>query len=1090
MANANNTKHITVYKASAGSGKTFTLASNYLSLLLDPKVETNEFKHILAVTFTVKATGEMKDRILGSLYNIAEIERKHLSIAAIPNGTKAYIDKIAELQEVQHPDEKWIRALSRKADDVLREILHNYDRFRVSTIDSFFQSVLRGVAHELRLPADLRTEINHDEVRRLAVERLMENLDNDKEAHQLVWQFVEDKIENDSSWQVNNLLYDFSSWIFDENYAEHRTVLKEAMTKNPQLLNDLRNDLTSEKTTAEKDAQDLWNNIQTEIASWDIDRNQFKLKGDRTSLLSKIEKSLAPIKDFKAIKEDAKLFAVLDSDPYDDNESYSAMVQKKDITPQQTDLARKALDYLKKTIKTYDQILNRYTSAILALEHLHQLGLIELIDSKVQEINDENGQFVLANTGSLLSELMGTEGNTEFVFEKIGPMLHQIMIDEFQDTSRLQWNNFLPLVQELMSSNKGHLIVGDVKQSIYRWRSGDWTILGQIDKQGVLASSIQVESLQQNFRSDGVIINFNNSLFPSLAQKLDQLAGFDDNLIADAYKDVHQDLPSFKEDKKDQGFVRARIYKSTKEPLANIISDLGDQIVCLHGKGVPYGKMAILVRNSTHVLEMKQLLQSHPDLKDVNIVPEKSLTLNSSWAITILIAALRYMHNPDDKLSQTLLERHYRESFPEEIKTLPLLELNERLIELMGLNKHEGQSEFLMTYLDFVAQWSKSNPADLGSFLEYWDDRLSGEPISALDPNAIPIVTIHKSKGLAYDYVFMPDCDFSFHKSTFTNLQWIPTEGLPAPYNKVPVLPIDLNKSATEKSIFSSFRKKDIRMELMDAINLLYVGFTRAKKELYFWGRANKELTITASAITALRDVMPQTVNTDSQDGYTTYLYGTQTTQYKAKTNEAESRLEPLFDKPIPCAINPIIYQPKFQQSSESRRLTGLASEQAKGNVIVEGNKFHSIFSLIKVADDLDQAIATYRNREGLDETTEQRFRKFFAQGLQQEKIADWFSDNYAVFNEKTLIAPNKPENMDTHTPRPDRVMVNDQKVIVVDFKLTSQNHMTHKSEIHKKYQQQVRNYMTLLHQMMPTRTIEGYLWYLLDNTIETIELE
>lgn len=1132
-----NTKPLTVYRSSAGSGKTFTLVAEYIAMLLKAN-SPNEYRHILAVTFTVKATGEMKDRILGTLYNIAVIHDKNQSACERSKDINSYLKKIAEIiknDSMASFTEEEIDGYSQHAKKILLEILHNYDQFKVTTIDSFFQSVLNGVAHELGLPANIRTEINDDEVRKMAVERLISSLtpDKDEKSDKLkkrILDFVGDRVDEGAQWSITDLLQTFSKQLGKEVYRQNSRRLQKELEDAPKLIEDMRVKLFAIKNTCEHNVKPITGKVLKFIDDNSLTDN----KSFDGRELGWILSGIVNAEQFKAIGKTIPAYAtgikppekMLKRDCLNDNVAIN--------------LATALCSIIQDFYDEYSEILIRYNSAKLVQKNIHQLGLLSSIDNEVNEINTENQQLLLSQTGTLLNDLMNGEGNTEFVFEKIGPMLNHLMMDEFQDTSWQQWNNFRPLLRELLGNNRQNLIVGDVKQSIYRWRNGDWHILENMGKRDEFANQISAKNLIYNFRSDNIIVAFNNYVFPRLASLMDDVSDFGDNQIADAYSEVCQLLPAEKSDKAPQGHVYVKIYKSEADFENNHYDDLRRQVLYLHQeKNIPYSKMTVLVRNNKTSGKIIDAF-SEGETQSIKLVSADAFQFKSSTAVQMIIAALRYMNDLDDFVSKSYLAFHYQkdilhktmkdddifakitksdELLPEilinnvdSLRKLPLYELNERLVKGMKLDEIPNQSEYILAFLDKVMTYSHKYAADTVSFLDYWDKTLSSDAITTTDKNALQIMTIHKSKGLAFDYVFMPECDTEMCRFRLDSIYWIPTAGKGEPYQDISVLPIDFGStSMVSDSIFADELKEETRQTMMDAINLLYVGCTRAKKGLFIWGYDKKSDLTTSSPISqALNSVLSSSCEPIDKDNKSlTYIFDNQNrppeydsilSSEKPQTiqgrDAAESRMEPKFEddnaeenlkKTIHCSIGDRMFTPVFRQSMDSREFG--CSKDDNGNYMRMnlGSLYHKILCNIMTSEDLDSAIRRCRQEEELTEEQEKHFRHLFETGIRSDVVMDWFSDKYVVYNEQNILS-KESDKLAVH--RPDRVMISKdgKQIVVVDFKFTAFESVKANKSQWRSYQRQVYGYMRLMHQMFPDKAITGYLWFLDDNQIQNVK--
>lgn len=1097
---------LTVYSASAGSGKTFTLAAYYIAQVLRNDVPDDEFKHILAVTFTVKATGEMKDRILGTLYNIACICNEGMpSMESIPGDTLSYLNKIAEIEQGRPYSWAQIVQRSLKADRVLKEILHNYDRFRVTTIDSFFQSVLKGLARELGLSAGFRTELNNADVRKLAVERIMDSLaDKDKkQVRKQLESFIKDNLVQDQKWSVVRPLEEFSEWLFKEGFIRHQEDIR-SMFADRESFKKALDKILEKKMSLAKELEQIYKDFVTGSESWPVNDKAFVVKPAKDSSLKKMQQWLLPLKKLGEPKVEERYAGYLVPDDgsgllRDANDSANLPV------------AKKALDLYRDTVSKYMETKLEYNTAALAMENLHQLGMLNEIDKEVNQINAENDQFIIANTGALLSQLMNSDGNNVFIYDKIGPYLHHVMIDEFQDTSSLQWRNFLPLIQEMVSSSQDCLVVGDIKQSLYRWRNGDWKVLYNIDNEADFQKgTVEKKPLEENYRSDKVIIDFNNRVFgvPEMVEdadgnqhpkystlpiEMDCLLGQEPGrgIASGIYQGAEQKQPAHKKDKPANGYVRATFYTSNVKRKGHMLGDLTNQVARLHEQGVPYGSMAIILRKKKNTPLIIEAFKSNPATQSVKLVSSDAYQFHSSWAILAVIATLRLLLDTENKLYRTYLlplfndDEDAMNAFIQEMglhKNLPLVQLNEKIVEALKLGQYKDQSEFVMAYFDAVAEFVKNNPADIHSLLNYWEDSLHTKAITSTDKNALQIVTIHASKGLAFDHVFMPYCDFDVFSFSHSDVHWLPTRDKGNPYEEIPVIPVDFKShEMVENSLFAPSIQEEKEQMAVDNMNLLYVGFTRAKSSLYIWGSRQK-----GSIAEQLYKVVGNTdAVVDRTDVYETYTFGNEEREFPSAKEEKGTRMEPLFAHKTEVGIGEQTYEPEFRQSTESKRMVGDNPEDGKS--VITGIQIHNIFSYIDSSNDIDKAISQYESADVVEEETSQLARKLFSKGLQNPVIAEWFSEGWEVLNEQSILVPDEIQG---RTIRPDRIMVRGQEVVVVDFKFAFEKYVRHNEKQHLDYVEQVQGYMKALQMLMPQSTIKGYIWYLRDSKIESIEVE
>ena len=572
-----------VYKASAGSGKTFTLAVQYIKQLIE---DTHAYRRILAVTFTNKATAEMKKRILEQLFGLA-------------NGLKSSDSYLEELLKITSKNEAEIRHAAREA---LTNIIHDYSRFRIETIDSFFQSVMRNLARELELGANMSIELNNADVLSDAVDAMIEKLDRRSPVLYWLLEYIEERIADDKRWNVSNEIKGFGRNIFDEGYVEKGAGLRKKLA-DPQFI-----------PTYRKQLQD----IRTEALE--------EMKGFNEQFLGVLEVNGLTPADLKNGSRGIGSYFNKIGNGYLGSDVHNATVEKcleseenwttKTSAYRDTirSLAANELIPLLKTAEDFRPKNNiLVNSCDLSLRYLNNLRLLANIDEEVRLQNQLHNRFLLSDTNALLHGLIH-EGDASFVYEKIGTTIDTVMIDEFQDTSRMQWENFHLLLEESLAQKEGSLIVGDIKQSIYRWRNGDWKILAGLGEDKTLR--VRECTLGTNWRSEARIIHFNNEIFTAACKVLNQL--YEDEMgepciqLQHAYSDVCQQTAK----KDEKGYVKLSFISDEKEhPYAEtMLEELASEVVSLINQGVRTNDIAILVRKNKTIPAIADYFDKHTGL--------------------------------------------------------------------------------------------------------------------------------------------------------------------------------------------------------------------------------------------------------------------------------------------------------------------------------------------------------------------------------------------------------------------------------------------------------------------------------------------
>lgn len=1066
---------LTIYKASAGSGKTFTLAAKYTAFLLSG--EEGSHAHLLAVTFTNKATGEMKERILEKLYSIA-------------HGNDPEDGFLKEVQK--HLDAK-AKALSptllrKRAQERLSGLVHDYDHFCVQTIDAFFQSLLSNLAHELGLAANFRVQINDAEVFSRAVDNIMSRISaadikdaGDLQLRRWVTDFIREQLDNDRSWKITDGLKNFAHQLFSDAYVDNEKAL-ESKLNDAELMNNYKALLSKQIAAEREQLKQVAEQVHAEMlrlgGSDDMTTAYDELFGKRghSWYWGYVSKSLEGACDKEA----------------------SATIQK---TIDSGSEEGRLLGRLEETRAAAEVLIN---SLELARSNINKLRLLGEIAKETKAINEEENHFMLAKTPVLFDQLIG-QSDAPFAMERAGNRFEHIMIDEFQDTSTRQWRNFERLLINNTAQGQECLLVGDVKQGIYRWRGGDWNKLNELS----LAHKETTHSLDRNFRSADTIVDFNNAVFTTAPSMLG--APWPD--------DARQE-----KNNKPGGYVRLSFN------VEDLYEDVAQQIRELQEvQGIGLNDMAILLRRNTDANEMIEYFrQYHPDIV---MVSSEAFFLKSSRAVQKLIAALRYLRDvgrPErqkDAISEAYLsmEGDLPEEFVNrkvELMRKPLYELCETLIELFHLGSSADEVPFVFYFLDQVLEYLDENPSNLRDFIRYWDDSLSRKSIPGGEMKGIRILSIHKSKGLAFHTVLMPFCNWVMEEDRSGNILWCTSDK--PPFNLLPALPISQQKKM-ERSEFDKEYVADHQAQLIENLNLLYVAFTRAKQNLLVWGKAaSKGRKMSANLLLDVVDTistsnLPYTQLQDERtpgngEAPVTYTFGQMPLQDRAEQQKEE----------IPT---PFTYDPeeeevsfghtnlglKFRQSSRARDFIlnenkgendvlryddedeneneggGLSqastagpatrqSQVAKSNFMTEGTLLHDVFSRIRTINDIDSALLSVQQEGLVDADWVERHRALVTARVTSPKTREWFSSRWQVFNEQAIICPHPTRPILT-TRRPDRVITDGERTIVIDFKFAR-----HDAD----HVLQVENYCRLLREMGYPQ-VEGYLWYVYGNEVVEI---
>ena len=1049
-------KPLTVYKASAGSGKTFALAVQYIKLVVQ---NPQAYRNILAVTFTNKATEEMKTRILSQLYGI----------------WKQLPDSDVYLCEVCHALDASPQFVSQRAGIALSLLLHNYNHFRVMTIDTFFQSVLRNLARELDLTTNLHIGLNDVQIEEQAVDEMIEDLKTTDAMLLWIMRYIMENISDDRSWNIIGQIKQFGKTIFQDNYKDISRELSQRLQQEDffdhytATLRDLRDQAKEHMLSI---AESFFGTLEEEGLS--IDDLANKRRGIASFFL-KLRDGI-----FDPSVENATVANCLGNP----EKWYTKTHPRRQLIHA---LAEGQLgDILRYAVEVRPRQWKLYQSAVLTLRHLNQVRLLSSIESKVRAINADDNRFLLSDTQKLLSALI-SEQDAPFVFEKIGTQLQHVMIDEFQDTSTVQWHNFQVLLAETMS-HKGseNLIVGDVKQSIYRWRNGDWRLLNDIE-QMFSSEMVHTEPLKTNRRSDRRVITFNNTFFTKAAQaeynRLQDQPGADQ--LKRAYQDVEQLIP---DDKSDSGFVHVELLPADDYQQATL-QRLADTVSQLLRQGVTQSQMAILVRINGHIPLIANYFSLH--LPEVSIVSDEAFRLDASQSVKAIVQALKLIRDPGDQLARAFLQKYCGDVTIDgsEYARLSLYELVEQLFADLRLDRFDEQSAYVCTFFDHLRRYTSENPATIDGLLTLWESELHKKTIQSDIADGVRIISIHKSKGLEYDVVLSPFCDWPLEKSG--NVLWCrPAE---EPFSELPIAPIDYSQKGMLGSIYERDYHHEHLQNVVDNLNLLYVDFTRARRALYVFGKRgskNSRSEIIEQVIATWYDAPGQcgdarltgkdTAETplilEYGDADATFAQCAAPKAARTTTTTANPFLQPSV--PVPVVIDTHRVTATFRQSNRSRDFIAGDDEQASAADYIQlGNILHGIFSTIRTTDDIGQALRQLE-QEGVvysGQISLQRIQTLLRKRLENPIVAEWFSDRWTLFNECTILSPSDDGTIVER--RPDRVMTDGTRWIVVDFKF---------GRPRPEYRDQVLEYMQLIESMGHT-DVTGYLWYVYSNKIEQV---
>ncbi|MCA5004364.1 UvrD-helicase domain-containing protein [Sphingobacterium bovistauri] len=1098
-----------ILKASAGSGKTFSLTLHYISLLL---TNENSYREILAVTFTNKATAEMKERILSVLQGLAVGD----------NSNK--IESFRKL--ILNHNTLWsAHLIQEKAHRVYRKILHDYSHFTISTIDGFSQKVIRSFTYELNLDAGYKIEMNTNKVKTELTVMLNQLLDDKPELLEWIIEYAEKKINNNENWNYRTQLSQLAGLIFSENFQEFDGALATADTN--QVFNLLNKEI-GEKTQSYLSTLSIAiQSFQETFKSLLVDPNEMKGKS-RNALVStnKTSPQVNKLSTSDLIKLLDKFSSLLENEEAftdsDKNIRYDLIAGFKPILEQ---------------FVIVQQLLPNHIAYQAVQGNLYYLRLLKEMSDLLSVWRKENSAQLISDSQILLNKL-GLDANNDptFIWEKIGNRYNYFLFDEFQDTSRIQWKNYSPLLLNALSNTDAkqneHLIVGDVKQSIYRWRNGDWRILlQQVEEQVTDAFHLDEETkhhfiqngnLETNFRSLPNIIRFNNYIYQSIPTHMQNVLNdiaheelseeglrwwkqaHNDTMLIRAYENSTQEIPDFKlNDAANQGSIEIEyITVENSRFRSNQVQEESTEKLCSKiGEWISSGRYAakqigILVRSNKQAMLIIQKLMEYKNSTGLNfdVISGDALSLNSNDSVNLLIETLKaFVYNSEQHVihharmaylyqiieNETFFDadmwlqfknneiKKFEGILPKRLiqdwdiwQKLPLVHLVEKLIEIYGFtSKNNIHLPYLLAFKDIVGNFTASGERGINQFLEFWDEDGNKAVLPSNGKvNAIEVTTIHKSKGLAYDVVMIPFCSWTLDGMTNGDF-WINTVN--TSFEQLVKIPIKYT-SSVGKSIFYKQYFEEKLFNFMDALNTLYVATTRAIEHLYITApsfpekedkKLGKYIDIKNELIS---DVVYQTLdhpNAPFQLKENKASIDQTISKTKEHTHSEENKIA-LDRYPISFAM-----EQALDKNSKRTINTILMLEKASQfgimahEVMAEASKEADIQKIITRY--IDEGILTLENKEIL----EQQINKIW----HHPQINKWLTSDYKIWNESAIITS------DGHTLRPDKVFTNVNETIILDFKFTGDNYIEHKT--------QVDQYMKAL-QNIGLKNIKGFLFY------------
>ena len=1042
-----------ILNASAGSGKTYQLAYKYVRDVVE---QPGIYRHILAVTFTNKATEEMKSRILKEI---------HLLASGQPS---SYLDNLCRELSL---DAATVR---RRAREVRSKILHDYSRFTVLTIDTFFQRILRAFIKELGIDLNYNVEIETASVLTKSADTLIEQITTDRDLQRWLTDFVQERIDEGKKWDVRDGILTLGGELFKEKNKEALS-----LARSREELGRIVGEATARAAATKQQMRERAAEAVRIMADAGVGPTDFtgKSRSFAHYFLTVAAGELKP---------------------------YTATVGKMSLTTEgwapkgspAAPLAARLQPLLREMCDLYDANVRSWNTCDLLRENYRSFALLSDLYAKVQQLCDEQNMMLLSETKYILSEFIG-HNDAPFIYEKVGNRFEHFMIDEFQDTSVKEWENFLPLLQNAMAQSEATsvLIVGDIKQSIYRWRGGDWKILHSQAQRALGADSTELVNLTENYRSLPAVVDFNNKAIGRVVEAdnralnatLDEAAARGDmdartaaglrDTLCDAYRE-HAQTP--RRLGGVPGYVSVETF-AERPPVVERICEVLD-------KGFRPCDIMILVRGATDGARVAAELLDFKRRNDdpryrFDVMTQEALIVGNAPVSSFIAAALRLSLNPDDSLSRAVYN-HYlgrgfdrplpgdERTFFRSIRLLSPEEAFERIVMRHALHDDRQQTAYLQAIHEQIIGFCASKIADIALFLDWWEQQGQNRSLS-VDESAttVEITTIHKAKGLEKRVVLIPWCSWQLDPKSggnVTNIVWAEAQGDAGAVGRFPVK----YKKAMAESGFSAEYYRELVYSHVDNINLLYVALTRAAESLHVF--------IPRKGGKSVGGLLLQSIGAD---GDKALLDGTE--GRRTATEEGERFEFGRFTGPVPGggkasdSVHVVLENYPTARADLRLRLPSQRYFEEEDEVELSPRNFgilmHKAFEQADDRQQIYEAVQRMRDDGTLSPGEAEALRGMITRVLAHPVAGEWFGGGWQrVRNENEIIVPGAGS-----TRRPDRVMIRGTRAVVVDYKFGSRDP--------GRYRRQVGEYLGLLRQMGYTQC-EGYLWYVKLGEIEKVE--
>lgn len=1026
------------YKSSAGSGKTTTLVSEYLTLALSSP-SPDRYRQILAITFTNKAAQEMKSRVIASLEAFSGVHQLKGRELVIFNKVKA----ATKLEDEE---------LKKRASHTLSHLLHHYSDFSISTIDSFTHRVIRTFAHDLKLPVNFEIDMDNDLLLKRAIDLLMDRVGNDTSLTNALIAFATSKTDENKSWRIEGDLRSYANYLLRDDHSEHIEALR---TISMQDILAFRNDLFKQINQQES----FWQE-KAQYAVQIIDQNQIdpaSFYRGNSGIYNNFNRIASG--DFSKMEPNSYVTATINDQKW--YATKASVADKNTIDSISSELTA----VFHEIQQHYNQTAEHYTVSKALLNHLYPLAVLHELELELENYKADNNIMPISEFNRRIAGIV-LEEPAPFIYERLGERYTNYLIDEFQDTSISQWHNLLPLMANSLSTGAEdktnfNMVVGDGKQSIYRWRGGEAEQFVQLPKvlqsekhpvlqehQSILHREHVDERLNSNYRSTAEVVSFNNRFFKLLMEDAPEL-------IREVYEDVQQAYNA----SNTGGYIQAEVITyEDKTELDEAYPDRCISIIrnCLEN-GYALNDICILTRANKDATKIADKLVN----ENIAVISNESLLLEKDPKVKLLMALFAWTGNEHHRiflaqiivylnkvtslgfsLHETLesvadlenpfdleafLSRFKLEEICQVLRKRSLYEAAQRIITLLQMEQQPNA--YLTAVMEQLFRFSHTKSNHPVDFLNYWNEKKSNLSVNIPEGiDAVQLMTIHKSKGLEFPIVILPYADWTQRKSE--NNQWI---NLDEPFS-IPTGVISLSEQSVKGTPYESLNEAEKTKSTLDDYNLLYVAFTRAEKQLYILTSKNSKRQAGSPISVPIIDTLAKDVEHWNNEEMI-YRYGTFTPQDKKSITKQPRYLQTLSNSDWKKSLKLALTAPWLQKDSG----------REYGNIV------HYVLSIITTKADVTPCLDELLIAGWISPELKQQLSNTLLPLLSHPDIAPLFTNQDKVLTERELVLP------EGQLLRPDRVVLRKEQTLIIDFKT---------GKARSSHQKQVKAYGAVLRQM------------------------